>query len=155
MRRANWTITFVLCMLAASGQGGAAQDGSTHPTRSTLTGVYTAQQAARGRDVYALACAACHTPATHTSPAFVLAWDGRPLSDLFGYLRESMPKNEPGSLSAQEYVQVMAYLLRMNGFPAGADELPADSTALVRIRIRMAAPRPGGGQARDDSLPRG
>ncbi len=46
-----------------------------------------------------------------------------------------MPKNYPGSLSEQEYVDVMSYLLSMNGMPAGAAELPSDSLALTRIKI--------------------
>jgi S-disulfanyl-L-cysteine oxidoreductase SoxD len=46
-----------------------------------------------------------------------------------------MPKNEPGSLAPEEYADVLAYLLQLNGMPAGERDLPADSTALKRIRI--------------------
>jgi hypothetical protein len=102
----------------------------------------------RGRDVYAGLCAGCHPAVTHVGPQFTTSWAGKKLSDLFGFLRERMPKNDPGGLSEQEYVDVMSYLLRLNGMPAGADELPADSVALTWIRIdssRVGPPGPGHG----------
>jgi hypothetical protein len=49
-----------------------------------------------------------------------------------------MPKNDPGSLSEQEYVDVMSYMLRLNGMPAGVQDMPTDSLALSRIRIDSA-----------------
>jgi S-disulfanyl-L-cysteine oxidoreductase SoxD len=65
-------------------------------------------------------------------------WVGLPLVDLFTYLRESMPKSDPGSLSAQEYADVVAYMLRINGLPAGETPLPGDTTVLRKIRIEPA-----------------
>lgn len=50
-----------------------------------------------------------------------------------------MPKNEPGSLTPQEYVDVVAYLLRMNRLPEGSEELSTDVAVLRRIRIEKAA----------------
>ena len=120
-----------LATVPASAQGRAGAP----PSRSTLSGVYSAEQAARGREVYAGMCQSCHTPASHTGVAFRTNWNGRRLSELFGFVRERMPKNEPGSLSAEEYVDVLSYLLKLNQMPAGASELPPDSTALRTIRI--------------------
>ena len=54
-------------------------------SRTTQTGVYSAEQAARGEDVYAGMCKSCHAAATHTGVAFEKSWDGRSLSELFGY----------------------------------------------------------------------
>lgn len=67
-------------------------------------------------------------------------WSGRPLAELFQYIRYSMPKSEPGTLSAEEYAQLTAYILQLNGMPDGARELPADSAALSRIRIAQKSP---------------
>ena len=99
--------------------------------------MYTTDQAARGREIYALSCVSCHSSVSHTGPAFVAKWDGRPLSDLYEFIRGAMPKNEPGSLSRREYTLVLAYLLQMNRMPAGKVELSPDSTALGRIRIDL------------------
>jgi mono/diheme cytochrome c family protein len=123
--------------------GIAAQQAAPEAARSTLQGVYTTAQAAQGRDVYAGMCQSCHTPASYTGPAFLDAWSGRALEDLFGYIRARMPKSEPGSLTPREYAQVVAYLLELNGMPAGRDELPSDPAALKVIRFEAASTRPG------------
>ena len=107
--------------------------------RSTLTGVYSEKQAARGQDVYAGMCKSCHAAATHTGVAFEKSWNGHPLSELFGFISTRMPKNEPGSLAPEEYVDVLAYLLKLNQMPAGAAELPPDTTVLGGIRIETHA----------------
>jgi hypothetical protein len=52
-------------------------------------------------------------------------------------VRTLMPDDDPGGLERRAYADVMAYLLRMNGYPAGAAELPADDAALRRIRIEV------------------
>jgi hypothetical protein len=73
---------------------------------------------------------------------FTTSWAGKKLSDLFGFLRERMPKNDPGSLSEQEYVDVMSYMLRLNGMPAGVEDLPPDSVSLTKIRIDSSRVKP-------------
>jgi S-disulfanyl-L-cysteine oxidoreductase SoxD len=143
MRLPGWTITLAACILAASGREAAAQGAGTQG-RSTLAGVYTADQAARGRTVYAGMCQSCHTPASHTGPTFKNSWVGHPLSDLFDFVVERMPKNDPGSLSAEDYADVIAYLLKMNQMPAGKVELPTDTMALRKIRIDTPPAQPAG-----------
>ncbi len=101
--------------------------------RSTADGVYTAKQAAEGRDLWAASCQSCHGP--HQGPPFKNKWMGRDLAQLFIYTRNEMPKSDPGSLSDEEYATTIAYLLRVNGMPAGESALPADSAALLRIRF--------------------
>jgi hypothetical protein len=85
-------------------------------------------------------CQSCHTTASHTGVIFNNTWAGRPLSDLFAYVAEKMPKNEPGSLTREEYADVVAHILRLNGMPIGFDELPADSIALRQIKIEVRRP---------------
>jgi hypothetical protein len=128
-----WTLVFAACILVPAGAIGAQE--LENGQRSTKHGVYNREQWMRGRDVYAGLCAGCHPASTHTGVTFTTSWAGKKLSDLFGFLRERMPKNDPGSLSEQEYVDVMSYMLRMNGMPTGVDELPVDSVALTKIRI--------------------
>lgn len=117
---------------------GATRSGAMSDSiRSTRSGAYTALQASRGKELYALNCVSCHTPVSHTGPAFVEKWESRLLWELYRYISEAMPKSEPGSLSRGEYTRVLAYLLQMNGAPAGPDELIPDSTALKQIRIEL------------------
>jgi hypothetical protein len=82
-------------------------------------------------------CLSCHPAVTHTGPQFVEAWNGKRLGDLFSFVVERMPKNDPGSLSQREYADVIAYILRLNGMPAGPRDLPSDSLALNAIRLEF------------------
>jgi cytochrome c5 len=105
--------------------------------QSTMSGVYTAPQAARGEETYMGVCVSCHPAGTYKTAAFRANWKGRPLSDLFDQVREKMPKNDPASLSQQEYAQLVAYLLKINDVPAGQAELPPDNEVLRKVRIEM------------------
>jgi quinoprotein glucose dehydrogenase len=130
-------------LLARQADAQVARD----PARTTRSGVYTAAQAGRGADVYAGMCRSCHSAASHTGVTFAKWWKGRTLADLFTYVSERMPKNDPGSLAPEQYADVVAYLLRLNAMPAGAAELVPDSVALAAIRIDVpdstgAAPAP-------------
>jgi len=82
-------------------------------------------------------CVACHPRGTYATAAFRTAWTGRPLSELFDLVKEKMPKNDPASLTPEEYAQVVGYLLKINDVPAGERELPPDSEVLKKIRIEM------------------
>ena len=102
---------------------------------TTRSGVYSAAQADRGADVYAGMCRSCHTAASHTGVTFAKWWKGRTLAELFAYVSERMPKNDPASLTPEQYADVVAYLLRLNAMPPGSAEMVPDSTALAAIRI--------------------
>ncbi len=101
--------------------------------RSTADGVFTNAQAVAGRELWAAACNNCHTP--HNGLPFKNKWLGRDLAALFVYTRNEMPKSDPGSLTDDEYINAIAYLMRVNGMPAGETPLPADSSSLSRIRF--------------------
>ncbi len=104
--------------------------------KTTKGRVYSATQATRGEQTYMSTCVSCHPPSTYKGAVF-LNWQGRTLGELLEFLTEKMPKNEPGSLSPKEYTQVVAYLLKLNGMPAGRVDLPADPAALRSIIINL------------------
>jgi mono/diheme cytochrome c family protein len=141
----------ILVVLHGVLAGEALAQGTSPGKRTTMAGVYTEAQAARGRDTFASLCTGCHTVASHTGPAFMNNWRGYPLSELFGYMSAQMPKADPGSLSPVQYVQLIAYILKLNGMPAGPSELPVDTRVLEKITIdTMSAggPRGSGAPAR-------
>jgi hypothetical protein len=70
---------------------------------------------------------------------FVRVWEGRSLATLFEYTRATMPEDNPNSLTVQENVDVIAYMLSVGGMPAGADELQPDPRSLSRVAV---GPRP-------------
>jgi mono/diheme cytochrome c family protein len=121
-------------VIVAAGHLNAQANGGQ---RTTAAGVYTTEQANRGRDVYAMQCKSCHTPASHTGAIFAAWWDRKTLADLYQFIVTRMPKNEPGSLQTDEYLDVTAYLLKLNELPTGTDPLPADTVAMKKIRIEV------------------
>jgi cytochrome c5 len=136
LRRTSAFVAAAMVFVLPAGRG-SASPAIDQEMQSTMNGVYSAPQAARGEETYMGVCVACHPAGTYRTAAFKASWKGRPLAELFDQVREKMPKNDPASLSPQEYIQVVAYLLRINGVPAGDAELPADSDALRKIRIEM------------------
>lgn len=113
------------------------------PTKSVWDGVYTEEQAARGKQGYADQCASCHGPELtggEMAPAlaggeFLAGWDGLTMGDLFERIRISMPQNAPGSLSGAQNADILAFMLASNKFPAGSTELAKDAMVLKSIKF--------------------
>ncbi|HEY5907578.1 MAG TPA: c-type cytochrome [Vicinamibacteria bacterium] len=103
--------------------------------RTTRDGVYTAEQAERGKEVYQRACAECHALDWYRSEA-VRAWNGAPVYNLFDLILSRMPPTNPGSLKTREYVDILAYVFALNEQPVGPQELPTRPEALKDIRIQ-------------------
>ena len=111
-------------------------------------GVFTAAQAERGKTEYAPSCAACHgiglVPSNADVPGlsgvpFEYSWHGQTVAERFEQISTTMPYNAPKSLTAQQYVDILAYILQFNGYPAGSAELPPDVGALRHIVIEPLA----------------
>ena len=105
--------------------------------KTTLNGVYTQAQADKGEEIYYGICITCHPKGTYAGASFKSNWSGRPLSDLYDWVKTKMPKSDPGALSASESVQVMSYILQQNKMPTGTTPMSTDRTILSRITIRL------------------
>lgn len=112
-------------------------------SRSVWDGVYTQEQADRGRPLYNEHCASCHADSLmggEMSPPlvggeFMSNWNGLTLGELFERIRTTMPQNKPGKLSREVNADITAYILSVNKFPAGKTELPHSAEFLKDIRI--------------------
>jgi mono/diheme cytochrome c family protein len=139
MRAVCLCLIILASPLAAQGaKEPSATKSSASPGKSTLSGIYTRDEADAGKELFASACSNCHPIATHSTPEFRKKWAGRPLSELFTYMRTLMPKNEPGSLADEDYGVLLAYLLQANKMPAGRNYLSTDTLELRKIRIDTA-----------------
>lgn len=128
--------------LAASGLVWAvavATIGAQAPSKTVNDGVYSSGQASRGQALFQSICTTCHAPDRFTGQEFVSAWSGKPLAELFKAL-QTMPEDNPGSLTAQQYGDVMAYFLSLNKFPAGSEELKAEADVLASIQVQPLKP---------------
>jgi mono/diheme cytochrome c family protein len=142
----RWLTFLVACVVTALAPSSVFAQGPA--ARTTVDGVYTSAQANQGADIYAMLCQSCHSAESHTGAPFRNKWVGRPLGELFAYISSEMPKTEPGSLSSDEYAVVLAYILKMNGMPAGRRTLVADASALDSIRIALPKKGVAGGSTR-------
>ncbi len=115
------------------------------PTRSIWDGVYTEEQATRGKALYSQECASCHggelTGGEMAPPLaggeFMAGWDGLTIGDLFERVRISMPQNSPGSLSGQQNADILAFVFSSNKFPAGTTEMPKEAGILKQIKFEV------------------
>lgn len=116
---------------------------SAQSDSSIWDGVYSEEQAKRGAITFAEVCTACHgedlrgdsnTPSL-VGVSFMFLWEQRSLAELFVKMQTEMPTSNPGSLPDDSYRDLVAYLLKMNRFPSGADDLSADPEKIGRIFI--------------------
>jgi mono/diheme cytochrome c family protein len=113
--------------------------GAQAPSKTVNDGVYSSGQASRGQALFQSICTTCHDTDRFTGQEFVSGWTGKPLSELFKAL-QTMPEDNPGSLNAQQYTDVMAYFLQLNKFPTGAEELKGEPDVLAAIQVEALKP---------------
>jgi cytochrome c len=134
---------FAAAALAVSITAAAEQAPQPAAPTSAWSGVFNKDQVERGRTAYNAQCARCHGETLgggENSPAlvddgFFKVWDGKSVGELVEYTRLMMPSDGPGKISRKRCIDIAALLLSENGFPAGANELPAELDALNQIAI--------------------
>ena len=116
--------------------------------KTTLDGAYSEAQATRGEKVYATSCVSCHgddlSGGGQTPPLagkeFNSDWNDLSMGDLYDRTHLSMPADKPGSLTPEQTVDVIAFLLKKGSFPAGQADLPTDTAALKQMKF--VSPKP-------------
>ncbi len=125
-----------------------AEPATTTAAKSVWDGVFTEAQAARGQELYRTSCATCHAedllgangPAV-VGQEFLDRWNGTTVLDMVQTIRQSMPLEAPDSLGVPAYVEIVTFLLKSSGSPAGAAELPTDDAALRQVLVTSHGPR--------------
>lgn len=106
-------------------------------------GVYSNEQSKRGEEISMKSCVSCHGEAlagSDLAPAlqgedFRGAWAGRTAGELFEKVQTTMPADQAGTLKPQQSAELVAYMFKLNGYPAGATELASEMAALQQIKI--------------------
>lgn len=135
-------------ILGASAKAGAAPDSTrgvvaasvAASTRSDVPALYTQAQAAVGKQKFEDNCALCHGadlsglagPALK-GPKFASPKGNFHVGDIFTVVTHNMPATQPGSLPHDDYVEIMAFLLQENGYPAGSQTLTYDETMQSKV----------------------
>ena len=125
-------IGVALCLTAQSG-------------KSTVDGIYSLDQAKRGRAAYSENCLECHGRGLEgdvenrplVGYEFTTNWAGGNMLALFDRIRITMPGDKPGTLNRQKVADILAFILQSNGYPAGKAELPTRAELLQEMRFEV------------------
>jgi mono/diheme cytochrome c family protein len=117
-------------------------------TSGIWSGVYSDAQAKRGEGVANKTCVSCHgaelmggeAGPTLVGLEFLGNWNSLSLGDFFDRIHTTMPADAPGSLTPQSTSDLIAYVLKLNKYPAGEKELPTDMSALAQVKIEGQPP---------------
>jgi mono/diheme cytochrome c family protein len=152
-RGAFWYLPASALLLAATGN---VLTGAQKPPqgRTVWEGVYTDPQAERATGIFGQTCANCHTLTSEGNRPLSgdKFWEGftqKTVGDLLTFVSTNMPNNNPGSLPAATYNDLVALILRANGFPAGTTEVTPETVAAVQI-----VPKDGPGELPANTLVR-
>jgi hypothetical protein len=108
---------------------------------STLAGIYSDAQASRGEGIFNKTCLSCHVPTDYQGDAFQSKFVGGTVFDMFETIRSSMPQDDPGSLTTEQYTDLVAYLFKLNDLPTRAKDLPAVIDSMKAIKVEAKPPQ--------------
>lgn len=134
--RGRWPVGHAMCAVAIVSWGWRAPVSAQEKTVDQ--GVYTTAQAARGGKVFDSQCATCHREVGGVAPVlagerFTRTFSDATLQTLFTSIKTTMPRAAPGSLTDAEYTDIVAHLLRLNGYADGMSELATADLATIKI----------------------
>jgi polar amino acid transport system substrate-binding protein len=116
--------------------------GKASSTSKQLPTLFTSAQAHTGHKKLEKHCARCHGPKLQgragpalKGPNFASADANLQVSDIFNMLAHQMPATQQGSLSHQDYADIMVFLLRENGYPAGSSKLTFQQASKSKVKL--------------------
>ncbi len=130
----NWRYVALALLGLLAGQASATE--ATPAGKAAGDGIFTTDQSKRGEAVYNASCAMCHQPDLGgkepvpelAGDKFLAHWLNHSVGELDTRVSTTMPQGKPGSLTPDQYVDVIAFILDANGFKSGATELkPGDA----------------------------
>jgi hypothetical protein len=115
--------------------------GPSTDRKTVWNGVYTAEEATRGQAAFVQSCSGCHGaqgdyrqmgPAFQGTP-FMERWREFNVGSIFNLIRDTMPRDNPGGLDDRIYLDIIARMLQVNGFPAGSEQLTVEGIRKIQI----------------------
>lgn len=141
--------TAAAASLLLAGWAALASSTGLAQKRTVWDGVYTAAQADRGQKAFATSCGGCHrddmSGGDDSEPPlrgqhFATKWEGQSVAALYDFIATNMPKSRPGTMELDMCVDVVAFILKSNGMPAGAAALTTNIDALDAITFTATKP---------------
>ena len=138
----------LMFMLPAQAQRGGRGGGKQAPNTADASdriwdGVFTQAQAERGKASFDKECSNCHNQDLNGSARapglrgdrFLGNWMNGSVNALYSKIRFSMPATYPETVADAVKLDILTYLLQVNGFPAGPAELKMDANELEGIQM--------------------
>lgn len=126
--------------VANGGHCGASAGKPRKP--AAVPALYTVAQADSGKQKFLANCAQCHGPMLEgragpalKGPNFASPQSKFHVSDIFTIVTKNMPATDPGSLAHDDYVEIMAFLLQQNGYPAGSKTLTFEEARRSKVKL--------------------
>jgi mono/diheme cytochrome c family protein len=138
----------IACFVGISGFSGhaPAETNATIPPLSASSKAAAFQQLQSGKRIFERSCTACHNldanqaaPTSLRGPSFISRWNTA--RDLFGKISETMPANQVASLSTNESLALVAYLVSLNGHRSDGRALTNERAQLLNVQIAGRANR--------------
>jgi mono/diheme cytochrome c family protein len=150
MMRISWCSASIRAALAAAicaliVAGAYSLTAEARQTRTVSDGVFIAEQAQRGQQLYKAQCVTCHGEKLQgavgpmlAGEGFLAAWGGRSLAELVDKIQLTMPLQEPNSLMRPQAIDIAAYVLQAGSFRTGQTAL--NEAALNQVMFPAARP---------------
>jgi mono/diheme cytochrome c family protein len=145
LRAAPLTAEAVYALRAGTQAGGGAPATTANGAAGTIPVSFTADQVARGEEIYSRRCTDCHGDtldngefggAPLNGSYFKQHWGGGTVAGLLAFTKAKMPPDRPGSLTDQNYADLAAFLLDANGYAKGDKELPPDTPSQQMMTLK-------------------
>ena len=131
-------VALPLLVVGCAARGPAETTADPSAETEAPAGIFTESQADCGRASFGEHRAECHTDNEFRDRLFQSNWGRRTVYSFYRTTRSTMPDNNPGELEEQVYLDVVSYILSLNGHEAGTSELPTDSP-MRQVRIALAS----------------
>ena len=130
-------------LIAVAAVFAAATIAGAQAGQTVWDGVYSDAQSKRGQDFSKATCVSCHgenLAGSDLAPAlqgddFKAVWSGRTAAELFEKIQTTMPADRVGTLKPPQSADLVAFILKLNEYPAGSSELASEMPALQQIKI--------------------
>ncbi|MGH2400423.1 MAG: c-type cytochrome, partial [bacterium] len=134
------TFIVIATVVFVAAAGAAVATAQESAKKTVWDGVFSQAQAERGATTFAISCSRCHGSKLEGNNAKALTGDvfwrdftSRTVQYLLNYMSKNMPNDAPGTLSPITYLELTAFILSRNEFPAGNADLTAEATAGIEI----------------------
>jgi hypothetical protein len=129
-----------------SAEARSAKGGAVSAQKTTRDRLYTKEQAGRGAELSAKHCDRCHIPEKvpegkkpgppTVGPKFIETWTDRTLGELFDTIYTTMPSDGSATLTVDQTLDLVAHILKGNGFPEGTSPLKNDDAMKSAVIVK-------------------